>query len=102
MLSEVCRLRLSTLYLLSLCDLCVSNLSLHPQLSHLYRKGTEEVPGCVGDALANPSTDYCARRPSADTVWMKGNDGLPADNFPLGLCEGDCDGDIDCQPGLVW
>ena len=56
----------------------------------------------MGDALANPSTDYCARRPSADTVWMKGNDGLPAANFPLGLCEGDCDGDIDCQPGLVW
>jgi len=22
-------------------------------------------------------------------------------NFPLGLCEGDCDNDRDCQPGLV-
>ena len=82
-------------------NLSLSSHTLHLQL-YLYRKGTEEVPGCVGDALANPSTDYCARRPSADTVWMKGNDGLPAANFPLGLCEGDCDGDVDCQPGLVW
>ena len=30
-----------------------------------------------------------------------GNDGSPSDAFPLGLCQGDCDTDADCQTGLV-
>ena len=60
------------------------------------------MPGCVGDVSASPTTDYCARRPSADTVFMKGDNGSPPINFPLGLCEGDCDTDAECQPGLVW
>ena len=30
-----------------------------------------------------------------------GNDGSPSDVFPLGLCQGDCDTDADCQTGLV-
>src|SRR6056300_817429 len=30
-----------------------------------------------------------------------GNDGSPSDAFPLGLCQGDCDSDADCQTGLV-
>ena len=55
-----------------------------------------------GDVSASPGTDYCARRPSADTVFMKGDGGSPPVNFPLGLCEGDCDTDAECQPGLVW
>ena len=30
-----------------------------------------------------------------------GNNGEPADVFPLGQCQGDCDNDDECQPGLV-
>jgi len=30
-----------------------------------------------------------------------GNNGEPADVFPLGPCQGDCDNDDECQPGLV-
>ena len=30
-----------------------------------------------------------------------GNNGEPADVFPLGQCQGDCDNDEECQPGLV-
>jgi hypothetical protein len=30
-----------------------------------------------------------------------GNDGIPYEVFPLQRCQGDCDGDNDCQPGLI-
>ena len=31
----------------------------------------------------------------------KGNNGIPSDAFPLGLCEGECDRDSDCDSDLV-
>ena len=31
----------------------------------------------------------------------KGNNGLPESAFPLGMCEGDCDTDEDCDGGLI-
>ena len=65
-----------------------------------YRSGDEAVPGCNGETESK--VDFCAVRASDNTVWLKGNDGKPSYNFPLGLCEGDCNADIDCQPGLVW
>ena len=65
-----------------------------------YRSTTEAVPGCPGQATSG--VDFCARRPSEDTVWLNGDNGSPAANFPLGLCEGDCDVDADCQSGLIW
>lgn len=30
-----------------------------------------------------------------------GNNGLPQNRFPLGRCEGDCDNDKECGPGLI-
>jgi len=30
-----------------------------------------------------------------------GNNGEPSSVFPLGECQGDCDSDLECQPGLV-
>ena len=67
---------------------------------HLHRSGIEAVPGCTGTATSG--FDFCARRPTQNTVWLKGDNGSPSANFPLGLCEGDCDFDADCQLGLVW
>jgi len=32
---------------------------------------------------------------------IAGDEGEPADAFPLGLCQGDCDGDDECAEGLV-
>lgn len=58
------------------------------------------MPGCVGDTTAKE--DFCAVRATENTVWMKGDNGSPPENFPLGLCEGDCDSDAQCQPGLIW
>ena len=66
----------------------------------LNRSGTESVPSCQGTAPSGE--DFCAERATEKTVWLKGNDGIPDENFPLGLCEGDCDEDSDCQLGLVW
>lgn len=34
------------------------------------------------------------------TLAVVGNNGEPADAFPLGLCQGDCDDDDQCQEGL--
>ena len=68
--------------------------------THLHRSGTEAVPGCPGEAAA--SVDFCAVRSTENTVWLKGDNKSPSANFPLGLCEGDCDDDTECQPGLIW
>jgi hypothetical protein len=32
---------------------------------------------------------------------MRGNGGNPAQNFPLGHCEGDCDNDEECAGSMV-
>jgi len=42
--------------------------------------------GCFG--IGNSGTDYCALRLTANTLFLKGNNGSPPENFPLGLCEG--------------
>ena len=61
----------------------------------------EEVPGCVGGENFR-RVDFCAHRPTENTLWSKGNNGRPKKYFPLGLCDGDCDTDAECQPGLIW
>ena len=52
------------------------------------RAGTEAVPGCEG--TGEPGVDYCFSRPSENFLWVMGNNGIPAEAFPLGLCSGDC------------
>ena len=63
------------------------------------RVGLEPVPGCSGEGTS--SRDYCYGRPTENTYWYLGNNGSPEEKFPLGLCEGDCDRDSECGPGLV-
>ncbi len=66
-----------------------------PNVECFQRPGTETVSGCIGSG--NSSMDYCALRPTPNTLFLKGNNGSPSGNFPLGLCEGgeifDC---VDC------
>ena len=52
------------------------------------RSGTEAVPGCEGTGQSG--VDYCFSRPSENYLWVMGNNGIPAEAFPLGLCSGDC------------
>mmetsp|Transcript_20033 Transcript_20033/g.55716 ORF Transcript_20033/g.55716 Transcript_20033/m.55716 type:complete len:90 (+) Transcript_20033:2-271(+) len=55
------------------------------------RDGFEPIPVCMGDGVQD--WDYC--------VWpyLTGHGWDPINQ--LGLCEGDCDFDSDCQPGMV-
>lgn len=38
---------------------------------------------------------------TSKALVVEGNNGSPASAFPLGLCEGDCDSDSDCEGGLT-
>jgi hypothetical protein len=90
-----------------------------------------KIPGCTTSTvtkLTNDGTDYCydpndaaeaapmkppspvatpRSAPNAGptttrgTILFKGEDWTPRDAFPLGVCEGDCDGDFDCEGELV-
>jgi hypothetical protein len=51
------------------------------------------VPGCTGSGTSG--NDYCTVAPPGRLVLM-GNNNVPANNFPLGRCQGDCDLDADC------
>jgi hypothetical protein len=57
--------------------------------------GDEAVPGCSGSSL-NTCID-----PDPGTLVLMGDDGYPAESFPLGVCEGDCDFDSDCEVGAL-
>ena len=54
------------------------------------RGGLTSVPGCSGTGISN--YDYCVIPELRSWGWS------PSET--LGLCEGDCDNDSDCAPGL--
>eukprot|EP00980_Cylindrotheca_fusiformis_P005677 scaffold1184_cov132-Cylindrotheca_fusiformis.AAC.98 len=64
------------------------------------RDSREAVPGCEGGESDTSLTDYCIdENPNvADLVYYGSSP--PDRKFPLGLCEGDCDKDSDCQDEL--
>ena len=39
--------------------------------------------------------------PTFPALTEAGNNNSPASAYPLGICEGDCDSDADCQEGLI-
>lgn len=69
---------------------------------------SRKIPGCKGTPLTG-DTDYCydpndaSQQPSSGNPQLndKGSNWLPVKSYPLGLCEGDCDGDSDCEGDLV-
>eukprot|EP00581_Thalassiosira_minuscula_P030378 CAMPEP_0183780492 /NCGR_PEP_ID=MMETSP0739-20130205/56458_1 /TAXON_ID=385413 /ORGANISM="Thalassiosira miniscula, Strain CCMP1093" /LENGTH=481 /DNA_ID=CAMNT_0026023463 /DNA_START=172 /DNA_END=1617 /DNA_ORIENTATION=- len=67
---------------------CDKDVDCAGDLVCFNRSGNEQVPGCKG--AASEATDYCTHRPSPNYLSVK----------TLGLCEGDCDKDFDCAPGL--
>jgi len=66
-------------------------------LNCFQRSGTQAVPGCSGEGISGK--DYCYI-PEAGELVLAGDNGQPQRNFPLGECEGDCDSDEQCGPGL--
>ena len=65
---------------------CDTDSDCGPNLECFQRPGTEKVSGCLGTGTSG--TDYCALRLTPNTLFLKGNNGSPSYNFPLGLCEG--------------
>ena len=79
--------------------------------------GTEEetavptpspTPRTTDAPVAEESTDVPTITPAATTtsvpvleLELKGNNGSPSSVYPLGECEGDCDDDDECGPGLI-
>ena len=65
---------------------------------YCYRRSEfEPVPGC--DGLGSRGKDYCipeSKRPTLKPLVTVVNN-RPRHEFPLIECEGDCDGDKDCQ-----
>ena len=57
------------------------------------RDGNESVPGCRGTGRSGKN--YCYAPPTDELIVM-GDNNVPAENFPLGKCQGDCDSDTDC------
>ena len=63
-------------------------------LKCFQRRGNEKVPGCEGSA--SRGYDYCIPKERfIKNVSVRGRN-----NPKLGMCEGDCDRDTDCQDGL--
>eukprot|EP00980_Cylindrotheca_fusiformis_P016491 scaffold4914_cov108-Cylindrotheca_fusiformis.AAC.3 len=65
--------------------------------------GQQSVPGCLGnaDSFGDGTDDFCIKPLTDNTLVIVGDEGFPLDVYPLGLCEGDCDDDADCQDGLI-
>eukprot|EP00980_Cylindrotheca_fusiformis_P002673 scaffold624_cov150-Cylindrotheca_fusiformis.AAC.6 len=55
----------------------------------------ESVPGCSGGSSDSSKVDYCIPRSRSSRQPLR-----YSEHFPLGLCEGDCDDDHDCESGL--
>lgn len=57
------------------------------------RNSFESVPGCSCAESDESMTDYCVYPPDPEVI--------ETNDFPLGLCEGECDTDFDCRDGLL-
>ena len=44
----------------------------HPTLQCYQRAGSEAIPGCFG--AGNAGTDYCANRPTENSLFLKGDE----------------------------
>lgn len=75
---------------------CDNDSECAPGLGCFQRGANEPVRGCDGND--SRSTDYCFDPTGYLHRW--GNNGLPVENFPLQACQGDCDRDSECAPGL--
>ena len=73
---------------------CDTDRDCAPGLKCFERRGNEKVPGCEGSAVRG--ADYCIPKER----FLKDISVNGRSNPKLGLCEGDCDRDTDCQDGL--
>ncbi|KAL7534733.1 hypothetical protein ACHAXR_006052, partial [Thalassiosira sp. AJA248-18] len=89
----------SAAYPLGVCEGgCDKDNDCEGSLQCFRRIGTDTVPGCLGEG--NFTVGYCIDH-SDRYLWLKGENGSPVDAFPLGVCEGGCDRDNDCDDNLI-
>ena len=75
---------------------CANDEDCQGSLECFFRIGTEDVPGCLGGSLFdNPGGGYCTTRPP-NSLWIK----AAVDSSPLGVCEGGCNEDSDCDGSI--
>eukprot|EP00980_Cylindrotheca_fusiformis_P016105 scaffold4780_cov113-Cylindrotheca_fusiformis.AAC.4 len=81
---------------LSLCQGdCDSDVDCQKGLRCLQRTGGMDVPGCSGGQQDLSATDYCIAITVVDPPLEESTE------FPLGICQGDCDSNADCKAGLI-
>ena len=74
---------------------CTSQSDCAGKLVCFLGRKDEAVPGCSGRGKKNEQ--YC----HVEDLVIAGDNGKPSSAFPLGECQGDCDSDDDCAPGLI-
>lgn len=92
--SNLPSLEISTMRPLSLCQGdCDIDSECADGLVCFQRSENDAVPGCSGGLQDGSRTDYCVTK-RQPTISI-------GENRPLGLCQGDCDSDIECQGSLI-
>lgn len=79
---------------------CDDDTECEGDLMCFKRKSDEPIPpffGCSGTAVDR--IDYCVEAPSGDPRPLQWCGKDPTNK--LGPCQGDCDNDSDCMPGLA-
>ena len=76
---------------------CNSDLDCQYGLICFQRElSTTAVPGCTGSNNIFDHTNYCIKAAEEQLV-INANKGHLKSNYPLGICEGNCVSDSDCQ-----
>lgn len=87
-------LEISTDFPLGLCQGdCDTSDHCAEGLICFQREAGDHVPGCAGGLDDDSRTDYC--------ITMQNPSLTLSSEFPLGLCQGDCDKSSDCAEGLL-
>jgi hypothetical protein len=76
---------------------CLTDDDCKSDLSCFQRGRKEAVPGCDGGQEDSTPSNYCTNNLMSPTIPVDAN---PDFTGLLGMCQGDCDGDEDCQADL--
>eukprot|EP00980_Cylindrotheca_fusiformis_P004904 scaffold1041_cov121-Cylindrotheca_fusiformis.AAC.9 len=74
---------------------CDRDVDCQDGLRCFQRTEGMDVPGCSGGQQDLSATDYCIAITEMDPPLEESSE------FPLALCQGDCDSNADCKAGLI-
>ena len=64
-----------------------------------FRSDRESIPDPVCTGQGEDTEDYCIKMPGY--LVIAGEEGFPAENYPLEMCQGNCRDDADCAGSLT-